>query len=84
MTLERINRLQLQIKPGQYFYVTDLINIRYLTGFTGSNAALLVSDSNAMLATDSRYEIQAATQVPGLRAVIGRNFPELLLSKLQT
>ena len=83
MTLERINRLQLQIKPGQYFYVTDLINIRYLTGFTGSNAALLVSDSNAILATDSRYEIQAATQVPELPAVIGRNFPELLLSKLQ-
>jgi Xaa-Pro aminopeptidase len=83
VTLERINRLQLQIKPGQYFYVTDLINIRYLTGFTGSNAALLVSDSNAILATDSRYEIQAATQVPELPAVIGRNFPELLLSKLQ-
>ncbi|CAB4650929.1 MAG: M24 family metallopeptidase [Actinobacteria bacterium] len=83
MTLERINRLQLQIKPGQYFYVTDLINIRYLTEFTGSNAALLVSDSNAILATDSRYEIQAATQVPELPAVIGRNFPELLLSKLQ-
>ena len=83
MTLERINRLQLQIKPGQFFYVTDLINVRYLTGFTGSNAALLVSDSNAILATDSRYEIQAATQVPELPAVIGRNFPELLLSKLQ-
>ncbi len=83
MTQERINRLQLQIKPGQYFYVTNLINIRYLTGFTGSNAALLVSDSNAILATDSRYEIQAGTQVPELPAVIGRNFPELLLSKLQ-
>ena len=83
MTLERINRLQLQIKPGQYFYVTNLLNIRYLTGFTGSNAALLVSDSNAILATDSRYEIQAAAQVAELPAVIGRNFPELLLSKLQ-
>ena len=83
MTLERINRLQLQIKPGQYFYITDLINIRYLTGFSGSNAALLVSDSSAILATDSRYEIQAVTQVPELPAVIGRNFPELLLSKLQ-
>ena len=82
MTLERINRLQLQIKPGQYFYVTDLINIRYLTGFTGSNAALLVSDSNAILATDSRYEIQAATQVPELPAVIGRNFPGFLFFRL--
>jgi Xaa-Pro aminopeptidase len=52
-----------------------------LSGFTGSNAALLVTDSNAILATDSRYEIQAAQQVPDLQVVIGRNFPELLLGK---
>lgn len=82
MTLERISRLQSQIKPGQYFYISNLINIRYLTGFTGSNAALLVSDSTATLATDSRYEIQAAEQVPDIPAVIGRNFPDLLLGKL--
>jgi Xaa-Pro aminopeptidase len=59
-----------------------LLNVRYLSGFTGSNAALLVTDSNAVLATDSRYEIQAAQQVPDLQVVIGRNFPELLLGKL--
>jgi Xaa-Pro aminopeptidase len=59
-----------------------LLNVRYLSGFTGSNAALLVTDSNAILATDSRYEIQAAQQVPDLQVVIGRNFPELLLGKL--
>lgn len=83
MTLERINRLQQKITPGHYFYVTNLVNIRYLTGFTGSNAALLVSDTNAILATDSRYEIQVTTQVPDLPAVIGRDFPQLLLGKLQ-
>lgn len=82
MTLERIGRLQSQIKPGQYLYISNMINIRYLTGFTGSNAALLVSESSATLATDSRYEIQAANQVPDVPAVIGRNFPELLLRKL--
>jgi Xaa-Pro aminopeptidase len=59
-----------------------VLNVRYLSGFTGSNAALLVTDSNAILATDSRYEIQAAQQVPDLQVVIGRNFPELLLGKL--
>jgi Xaa-Pro aminopeptidase len=41
-----------------------------------------VTDSSAILATDSRYEIQAAQQVPDLQVVIGRNFPELLLGKL--
>lgn len=82
MTLERISRLQSQLKPGQFFYISNLINVRYLTGFTGSNAALLVSQVSATLATDSRYEIQAATQSPDIPAVIGRNFPELLLGKL--
>jgi Xaa-Pro aminopeptidase len=53
-----------------------------LSGFTGSNAALLITDTNAILATDSRYEIQAAQQVPDLQIVIGRNFPEILLGKL--
>ena len=82
MTLARISRLQEQINPGQYFLITNLINIRYLTGFTGSNAALLVSKDEVFFATDSRYEIQAQNQFPDINAVIGRNFPELLLSKL--
>ncbi len=38
-------------------------NVRYLTGFTGSNAALLVTGSDAVLFTDPRYEIQAPGQV---------------------
>ncbi len=79
MTLHRINRLQDSIEAGQIVYITNLTNIRYLTGFTGSNAALMVSDVDATLATDSRYEIQARKQVPDLETVIGRNFPELLL-----
>ena len=82
MTLDRISRLQHEIEPGQCLFITNLLNVRYLSGFTGSNAALLVTDSNAILATDSRYEIQAAQQVPDLQVVIGRNFPELLLGKL--
>jgi Xaa-Pro aminopeptidase len=55
--------------------VTDLINIRYLTGFTGSNAALLVhadSDAASRFCTDGRYRTQAAEQVPDLETVIER------------
>ena len=83
MTLDRISRLQRQLAPGQLFYISNLINVRYLTGFTGSNAALLLTDDNAVFATDSRYEIQANIQVPDLQTLIGRNFPELLLSKAE-
>src|ERR1700754_1223086 len=55
--------------------VTDLVNIRYLTGFTGSNAALLVhadGDSHSRLCTDGRYRVQAAAEVPDLDTVIDR------------
>jgi len=54
--------------------VSDLLNVRYLSGFTGSNAALLVfaDDIPAVLATDSRYRTQAARQAPDLEAAIER------------
>jgi Xaa-Pro aminopeptidase len=54
--------------------VTDLNNVRYLSGFTGSNAALLVfgDDREPVLCTDGRYRTQAATQAPDLEVVIER------------
>ncbi|MGQ4597820.1 M24 family metallopeptidase [Nocardia sp. R6R-6] len=59
--------------------VTDLVNIRYLTGFTGSNAALLVhawdtrsAEDRSVISTDGRYRTQVAEQVPDLRAEIAR------------
>ena len=54
--------------------VTDLINVRYLSGFTGSNAALLVfaDGDEAVLATDGRYRTQAAQQAPDLEVAIER------------
>ncbi len=52
--------------------LTRLLNVRYLTGFTGSNAALLISaDGTDVLATDGRYVTQSAAQVPDLERVIG-------------
>jgi Xaa-Pro aminopeptidase len=55
--------------------VTDLVNVRYLTGFTGSNAALLVhvdGDAQSRLCTDGRYRAQVAAEVPDLETVIER------------
>ena len=44
--------------------VTRLPNVRYLTGFTGSNGQLLVTASEAIFFTDSRYAEQARHEVP--------------------
>ena len=44
--------------------VTNLHNVRYLTGFTGSNGAvLLFKDKPAVLFTDPRYTVQSRQQV---------------------
>src|SRR5699024_10350304 len=53
----------------------DLRNVRYLTGFTGSNAALLVhaaGESDTMFCTDGRYVDQAAAEVPDLFRMTAR------------
>ncbi|OBI81264.1 Xaa-Pro peptidase family protein [Mycobacterium sp. E740] len=54
--------------------VSDLVNVRYLSGFTGSNAALLIlaDGKDPVLATDGRYRTQAAQQAPDVEIVIER------------
>jgi len=43
--------------------VTSLVNIRYLTGFTGSAGLLLVLPGDARFVTDGRYRDQATEQL---------------------
>jgi Xaa-Pro aminopeptidase len=43
--------------------VTHLPDLRYLSGFTGSSAALAVTRRSARLFTDGRYKTQAAVEV---------------------
>ncbi len=47
------------------FLISALPNVRYLTGFTGSNALLLVTPGRSTLFTDPRYSIQAAQETSG-------------------
>lgn len=49
--------------------LTGLANIRYLTGFSGSSALVLVTVREVVLMTDSRYETQASEEVGGLARV---------------
>jgi Xaa-Pro aminopeptidase len=43
--------------------VTNLVNVRYLTGFTGTNGACVVKRDERLFLTDSRYVEQAKQQV---------------------
>ena len=54
----------------QALLVTSLPNVRYLTGFTGSNGMLLVTLEEAMLFTDPRYEVQVSEETAVTALVI--------------
>jgi len=53
------------------FVVASPPNVRYLSGFTGSNAALLATAVSVTLFTDPRYRIQAAEET-GCKVVVVR------------
>lgn len=64
----RINRLRTSLASSDIdaLYVTHLVNIRYLSGFTGSSGLLLVTPETARLYVDSRYHVQAEQQTSGV------------------
>ena len=47
---------------AEAFLTTALPNIRYLTGFTGSNGALLITPLRSILFTDPRYATQSVQE----------------------
>jgi Xaa-Pro aminopeptidase len=73
-SLERAQRVAAELSPREVdlLLVANLVNVRYLTGFTGSSALALIAAEGAEPAaraghrflTDFRYQTQAAEQVP--------------------
>ncbi|WP_372629717.1 M24 family metallopeptidase [Cohnella sp.] len=63
----RVARLREAIAgtEGHALLVTNRLNVRYLTGFTGTSGAALISADKAMFVTDFRYTEQAAEQARG-------------------
>jgi Xaa-Pro aminopeptidase len=78
-TAERRDRLRALAAQRELdaVLITDLLNVRYLTGFTGSNGALLVRTDPSgarsdLFATDGRYTTQAGVQVPDVELMVDR------------
>lgn len=60
--------------PSESVYVTtDLPTVRYLTGFSGSNATVVIDGARFVLITDGRYREQAAVECEGVEIVIERD-----------
>ena len=64
--MSRTDRLVelLEARDLDSLLVTDLSNVRYLTGFTGTNGACVVTRDERLFFTDFRYVEQARAQVP--------------------
>ncbi|QDT04415.1 putative peptidase [Rubripirellula lacrimiformis] len=50
--------------------VTDEVNVRYLSGFTGDSSALLVTTDQTTVLSDGRYDTQLADECPTLLTAI--------------
>jgi Xaa-Pro aminopeptidase len=68
----RLRRLRRQMKQLgiDSLLVTHLADVRYLCGFTGSNAFLAVTPNRAAMFTDGRYIVQAHQETSAARVVI--------------
>ncbi|HYX76523.1 MAG TPA: Xaa-Pro peptidase family protein [Gaiellaceae bacterium] len=75
----RIDRLRESLQEP--LLVTNGVNVRYLTGFSSSNAALLVEPDRVRLFTDFRY-LEAARTLEGVEVVETRRHLISALSEL--
>lgn len=78
--LSRRNRLRQLLCEASCdaMLITNDNNVRYLTGFTGDDSFLLVAQSEDLMLSDPRYEIQIGQECPGLATWI-RKPSELIL-----
>ena len=62
---ERINALRAKMTKDKLdgLIITDLNNIRYLVGFTGSNGMVLLTRNRCLFFSDFRYQAQSKRQI---------------------
>ncbi len=68
----RLNRLYKSLKQEKIsaFLVSNLTNIKYLTGFSGSYGLLFVKNGDAYLYVDSRYYERAGKEAKGVKVCL--------------
>jgi len=69
-------RFRIEEEKGDGLFINFLPNIRYLTNFSGSSAALIILQDEIWFFTDDRYEEQIQTELyplPNLKTFITRD-----------
>lgn len=79
MTRDRRQALKTSY-PGQWLYFIDFESIYYLTGFSGTNACLLISpnQNSDVLITDSRYRERVKPLESEIEVIISSDFKKIL------
>jgi len=62
---KRIEQLKSVMKQNNYnaFYTSNITNVRYLSGFTGSSGFLLITDEGDHFFSDGRYTEQSKNEI---------------------
>ncbi len=66
--MTNISRLQSSLSESGVpaLLISDITNVQWLSGFTGSSGYVVLTPTSGRFITDSRYTIQAAEEVEGL------------------
>lgn len=69
----RINKVQRKLEQENLdaLLVTTITNVRYLSGYSGSNGLLVITPGKSFFLTDFRYWEQAKKEVKGPRIIFG-------------
>jgi len=85
--VERRDRVRARLVADELnaLVVTSAANIRYLTGFTGSQATVIISDdpSRDRLITDGRYELRAQHETSDLVVEISTDVPSAVVKAVK-
>ena len=83
--LQRVEQLRtlLCVEGIDALLITKPENRRYVSGFTGTSAYIVVSQSDAVLLTDFRYVQQASEQATGFRVVEHKVLTDTLAEQLK-
>lgn len=70
--IERVKKVReaLEEEGLSALVITKIENVRYLSGFSGSSAIVVITPDNAWLVTDGRYHEQAAREAPSWELMI--------------
>jgi Xaa-Pro aminopeptidase len=71
----RLSRLRQRMRSAglDALLVSSPSDVRYLTGFTGSNALVIVRRRSLTLVTDTRYALQSSIEARGIGRIISRD-----------